>query len=84
MPDIHLPSEDPMTMARVNVRARCAAPSSTMFNRFDARRYEWLAEVLREAGRPEAARLADAYAAEHRMAADVIDAQDALSEGEDA
>lgn len=73
---IHPLPEDGMTPARINVRYRLAAPTSPMFHRFDAARFAWLAEQLREAGRPEAARLADEYASEHRQTADLIDAQD--------
>lgn len=68
--------QDPMTTPRVNVRARAASPSSTMFLRLDASRIEWMAAGLEEAGRPEHARLGREWAAELRMAADKIDAQE--------
>jgi hypothetical protein len=74
--DTHL--LDPMTMDRINVRCRAAAPSSTMFMRFDAARIEWLASGLEEAGRPEHARLARQWVEELRSAADKIDAQEVL------
>jgi hypothetical protein len=64
-------------MERINVRCRAAAPSSTMFLRFDANRIEWLASGLEEAGRPEHARLARRWVEELRSAADLIEAQDA-------
>ena len=71
------PTQDPMTMERINVRVRAARPSSTMFMRFDASRIEWLARELEDAGRPEHARLAREWVEELREAADKIDAQEA-------
>jgi hypothetical protein len=65
-----------MIFERVNVRVRAASPSSTMCLRFDANRIEWMADALEEAGRPEHARLGREWAAELRMAADKIDAQE--------
>jgi hypothetical protein len=69
--------QDPMTMERINVRCRTAAPRSTMFLRFDAARIEWLASELEDADRPEHARLARRWVEELRSAADRIEAQDA-------
>lgn len=60
-------------MERINVRARAFSSYLTCaFHRFDASRYEWLAEQLRDAGRPEAARLADGFAEEHRQTAEKL------------
>lgn len=83
----HLPAaallhhtEDPLTMIRVNVRARCAARSSTMLLRLDATRIEWLAGGCEQAGLLEHARLARDWVAELREAANKIDAQAALDD----
>jgi xanthine/CO dehydrogenase XdhC/CoxF family maturation factor len=85
--DTHLPAatllhhiQDPLTMVRVNVRARCAAPSSTMLLRLDATRIEWLAGGCEQAGLLEHARLGRSWVEELRQAADKIDAQNALDE----
>lgn len=84
MPDTHLSDhlphlQDPLTMERINVRCRAAAPSSTMFMRFDASKIEWMAAALEGAGLLEHARLGREWVAELRLAADKIDAQ---NEGE--
>lgn len=72
----HLP--DPMTMERINVRARAASPLGSgspdrnltaAFHTFDASRYAWLAVQLRSAGLDEIARLADDWSDEHRQTA---------------
>lgn len=67
---MHYPSQDPLTMERINVRARAYSPDLTRaFHKFDASRYEWLAVQLRSAGLNEIARLADDWADEHRQTA---------------
>jgi hypothetical protein len=82
----HLPHlQDPMTMERINVRARTFSPDLTCaFHKFDANRFEWLARELEDAGRPEHARLARAWMQEHRDTADRIAAQDEANPFADA
>lgn len=40
-----------------------------LFHDFDAKRYHWLAEQLREAGRERIAELAESWASEHELTA---------------
>jgi len=49
--------------------SRTVADLEPVLHHFDAERYRWLAEQLRDADRPEAAKLADKWAAVHRETA---------------
>lgn len=56
--------QDIMVNARFRV-AQTVGDLAQTFHRFDGERFRWLAEQLRDAGRPEAAKLADGWMREH-------------------
>ena len=51
-----------------------------VMHHFEARRYEWLAAHLRDAGLPEIAALADRWSSEHQGVADRLRAVEAKQE----
>ena len=67
------PSQVVMTNARM--RAAAVGDLASTFHLFDASRFEWLAEQLRNADRHEIAVLADEWAREHRETADRLAGQ---------
>lgn len=52
---------------------RRASSFESVFPRIDARRWEWAARIMADAGMTSAAELAGEFAAEHRMLADRLD-----------
>lgn len=58
------PNPDPELAARLALVA-----DSGVYHRFDCRRYEWLAQLLRESGHTHAAELCLSWANEHRALA---------------
>lgn len=82
--DTHLPT--PSQDIMINARKRAAAPFDDvathldfvrLFHNFDAKRYAWLAQMLRDAGREPIAKLADEWALEHAETASKLAALDA-------
>lgn len=66
--DTHLAVPTPSQDIMINARFRAASAVGDLaqtFHRFDGERFRWLAEQLRDAGRPEAAKLADCWMREH-------------------
>lgn len=78
----HLPDPSPNPLRDMTTNARRRAASNigdlaATFHRFDHRRFSWLAQMARDAGRPEVAKLAEGWAEEHRLVAELLDGEDA-------
>jgi len=67
----------------IDRRATCVGDLQTTFCLIDAKRYEFLAAILAEAGRPHAAEMAASFASEHRMLADRLSGAVAIGAEED-
>lgn len=64
--------------------ASCVGDLAVTFQVIDAKRLEWLAQILEDCDRPGSAELARGWASEHRMLADRLSGAVAIGAGEDA
>ena len=60
-------------MTNAYIIERRASSYESIFPRIDARRWEWAARIMADAGLNAAAELAGEFASEHRMLADRLD-----------